>query len=62
MTAADADAPPRDDTVDLLDYLIVLWRRRWLAGSLFLVSEVGALALFSILPKYYEAVAFLVSA
>jgi uncharacterized protein involved in exopolysaccharide biosynthesis len=61
MIAPDTDAPrpPRDDTVDLLDYFIVLWRRRWLAGSLFVLTAVGALALFYVLPKYYEAVASL---
>lgn len=54
--------PPRpvpDDEVNLLDYWLVIWKRRWLIGGLFSAAVLTALTVTLQMPKIYESTASL---
>lgn len=46
-----------DDELVLLEYWLVLWRRRWLIAGLFVVSVVATMLISFQLPKIYESTA-----
>ncbi|TKS58696.1 MAG: LPS biosynthesis protein [Nitrospira sp.] len=57
-----ASLPPRpvpDDEVNLLDYWLVIWKRRWLIGGLFSAAVLTALTVTLQMPKIYESTASL---
>src|SRR5438093_3838480 len=47
------------DEVNLLDYCRVIWKRRWLIGSLFAAAVLTALVVSLLMPKIYESTASL---
>ena len=59
--ARSADDVPRADEINLLDYLAVVWRFRWLVAGLVLVTLVVTFVVTQRLPRMYESRATLLA-
>ncbi len=49
----------QEDTVNLLDYWRVIWKRRWLIGNICSVTVITAMVVSFLMPKIYESTATL---
>lgn len=44
----------KDEEIDLMDYVIVVFKRKWLIFGIFLVAVIAAAVLSSVMPKIYK--------
>ncbi|WP_028573697.1 Wzz/FepE/Etk N-terminal domain-containing protein [Desulfonatronovibrio hydrogenovorans] len=56
MTCKENSGPVSyDDEIDLMELVMVLWRRRWLGVMIFVLAVAGAGAYLAAAPRIYEA-------
>jgi len=55
------EEPIRKNEMDLIDYWDIIWRRKIMLITLFLVSVIGTAIISSLLPKYYKSEAMILA-
>ena len=51
-----------EDEINLLDYWRVIWKRKWLIGSVFAAAVVAAMVVSLLMPKYYKSTTVAIAA